>query len=569
MKKYVILTILFLSFFVATNVNAETGKVKSSDGINIREHPNTNSTVLKAIGNKVVFNIIKTNAGTGNGCSDNWYYIYYQNNYGYVCSSYVTLVSSTETSTSYGRPWTTPKKAIMGGAEFIAKGYISKGQFTSYLKKFNVNPDSFNAVHNHQYMANLRAPTAEAKRNYNSLAEAGLLNQVYNFVIPEFINMPLDTYNSSMWNTDRQTAGNQDESFENSISTFSEDYKPYLRYLHTQHDLWTFTPLKTGLDFNESVQRQKPICSIEKTSGFCVPNGDDTEAGWCIATDDAVKFFLDPRNFLSEKYIFMFENLSYSELYTEAVVQNVINGTFMQELSILDNQRYDSIFVEAGRTANVSPLYLASFAIQEVGSSTTPTFTTSGEQFEYEGYTYSGLYNFFNIGAYSSESNPAKAGLVYANGGAGYNNGYISDPSSANFLEILKVNRINNYIKGYALGTNIQTIKNLIGNNATIIVKNSQDNIKSNNELIATGNKIIISNGTTSATYSYVTRGDLNGDGEVNSADLLRIRQHLLGINKLTGPYLTSALLASGTEVNSADLLKIRQHLLGIINIEQ
>ncbi|MDD4408062.1 MAG: SH3 domain-containing protein, partial [Bacilli bacterium] len=446
MKKYVILTILFLSFFVATNVNAETGKVKSSDGINIREHPNTNSTVLKAIGNNVVFNIIKTNAGTGNGCSDNWYYIYYQNNYGYVCSSYVTLVSSTETSTSYGRPWTTPKKAIMGGAEFIAKGYISKGQFTSYLKKFNVNPDSFNAVHNHQYMANLRAPTAEAKRNYNSLAEAGLLNQVYNFVIPEFINMPLDTYNSSMWNTDRQTAGNQDESFENSISTFSEDYKPYLRYLHTKYPLWTFTPLKTGLDFNESVQRQKPICSIEKTSGFCDPNGYDTEAGWCIATDDAVKFFLDPRNFLSEKYIFMFENLSYSELYTEAVVQNVINGTFMQELSILDNQRYDSIFVEAGRTANVSPLYLASFAIQEVGSSTTPTFTTSGEQFEYEGYTYSGLYNFFNIGAYSSESNPAKAGLVYANGGAGYNNGYISDPSSANFLEILKVNRINNYI---------------------------------------------------------------------------------------------------------------------------
>ena len=457
----------------------------------------------------------------------------------------------------------------MGGAEFIGSAYISKGQFTSYLKKFNVNPTHY-PVYNNQYMANLRAPTAEAKRNYTSLASTGLLNRVYNFVIPEFTSMPSSTYIEGMWNTERQTASIQDESFENSISSFNEDYKPYLRYLHTKYPLWTFTPLNTNLDFNNSVQREKPISSIEINSGFCETNPYTvTENGWCIATDDAVKFFLDPRNFLSEKYIFMFENLSYSEIYTENIVQNVINGTFMQDLSLLDNQKYASIFVEAGHTANVSPLYLASLAIQEIGFHNTPTFTTSGEQFEYEGYNYSGLYNFFNIGASSSESNPAKAGLVYANGGAGYNNGYNPDPSSANFLEILKVNRINDYIKGYALGTNIQAIKNSIGNAATIVVKNSQDNIKSNNELIATGNRIIISNGTTSATYTYVVRGDLNGDGEINSADLLRIRQHLLGINKLTGPYLTSSLLASGTEVNSADLLKIRQHLLGIINIEQ
>ena len=533
MNKCIILTILFLSFFIAINVNAEDGKVHTSDGsgINIRESATTDSKVIKAIPDGTTFYISNKNAGSDNGCSDNWYYIYYQNVSGYVCSTYVTLVPSTVTSTSYGRPWTSPKKAIMGGAEFIGSAYISKGQFTSYLKKFNVNPAAYYPVHNHQYMANLRAPTPEAKRNYDSLASSGLLNRVYNFVIPEFINMPASTYNSSMWNIERQTADTQDETFESSIATFSEDYKPYLRYLHTKYPLWTFTSLKTNLDFTESVTRQKSICSIEIKSGFCETNPYyQTEDGWCIATDDAVKFFLDPRNFLSEKYIFMFENLSYSEVYTENVVQNVINGTFMEDLSLLDNQKYASIFVEAGRTANVSPLYLASLSIQEVGFSSTPTFTTSGGQFEYEGYTYSGLYNFFNIGAYSSESNPAKAGLVFANGGAGYNNGYNPDSSSASFLEILKVNRINDYIKGYTLGTNIQAIKNLIGNAATIVVKNSQDNIKSNNELIATGNKIIISNGTTSATYTYVVRGDLNGDGEINSADLLRIRQHLLGI---------------------------------------
>ena len=40
---------------------------------------------------------------------------------------------------SYGRPWNTPGKAISGGAKMIAQSYINEGQFTSYLKKFQVN----------------------------------------------------------------------------------------------------------------------------------------------------------------------------------------------------------------------------------------------------------------------------------------------------------------------------------------------------------------------------------------------------------------------------------------------
>ena len=47
------------------------------------------------------------------------------------------------------------------------------------------------------------------------------------------------------------------------------------------------------------------------------------------------------------------------------------------------------------------------------------------------------------------------------------------------------------------------------------------------------------------------------------------MRQHLLGTNILTGAYKEAGSIATGTTINSADLLRIRQHLLGQKLIEQ
>ena len=54
-----------------------------------------------------------------------------------------------------------------------------------------------------------------------------------------------------------KTADVQDSSFEEMIKGFDESYKPYLRYLHTIHPNWKFTPMNTGLDFNTSVIEEK------------------------------------------------------------------------------------------------------------------------------------------------------------------------------------------------------------------------------------------------------------------------------------------------------------------------
>ena len=471
-------------------------------------------------------------------------------------------------------------------------------------------------------------------------------------------------------NTNLNTADIQDEAFETSLAGFDESYKPYLRYLHTIHPNWKFVPMNTNLDFETSYLAEKAVSSIEISTGNCEQNPYHiTESGWCIANEETTKFYLDPRNFLSEKYIFMFQRLNNDDKFEESVVQGVLNGnSLMEGVSLLDGgQSYASIFVEAGTYANVSPVYLATLAIQEIGSG---GINTSGEEFEYKGFNYSGLYNFFNIGAYSGEDNPTKAGLVFANGGTSGSEtsygrpwtspklaikggasfiakGYIASTqytiylkkfnvnpdskyiynyqyqanlaapssesakmynslkksdlldkpytfvipqynnmpngsiissnndsennvnSSEEFLSILNARVTGGYLRGYAIGTTIGSIKNTVGDKATIVIKDSSDNILSDDSIIRTGCKISISNGADTKTYEYVLYGDLTGDGEINSADLLLLRKHLIGTNALSGVYRSSAYIDSDSAINSADLLRLRQHLLGTYNIGQ
>ena len=95
--------------------------------------------------------------------------------------------------TTYGRPWTTPKKSILGGAQFLAETYISKGQYTGYFQKFQVNPDCDYALYTHQYMTNVSGADSQGYSTYLSYLGNGTLALERNFSIPVFKNMPGET----------------------------------------------------------------------------------------------------------------------------------------------------------------------------------------------------------------------------------------------------------------------------------------------------------------------------------------------------------------------------------------
>lgn len=207
-----------------------------------------------------------------------------------------------------------------------------------------------------------------------------------------------------------------DTSFEQSISSFPDSYKPFLRKLHAMHPNWTFKADYTGLDWEASAEAesQKGTSAISYLYPSLIfkdsmnPNGIIVDGtSWYAPAKDAVKYYMDPRNFLTEKGIFMFQSLAYNSS-EDSSVQELLNGTFM-EGSFTENgvkKTYAQAFIEAGKEANVSAVHLASRAIQEMG--TNGSSASSGTVSGYEGY-----YNFYNIGATSGEDNYLK-GLEYA-----------------------------------------------------------------------------------------------------------------------------------------------------------
>ncbi len=93
--------------------------------------------------------------------------------------------SNAKNNELYLIPWINQYKSIVGGSYFIGNSYINRGQNTVYLQKFNVTPRS---THFHQYMTNVEAPFAEAKKI--CVAYSNMKNTPIVFSIPVYINLP-------------------------------------------------------------------------------------------------------------------------------------------------------------------------------------------------------------------------------------------------------------------------------------------------------------------------------------------------------------------------------------------
>lgn len=220
------------------------------------------------------------------------------------------------------------------------------------------------------------------------------------------------------------------EDFETNLTNqrFPESYKVFLRQLHAMHPNWVFTADHLSMTWaeavaNESTVGKSLVHSTAKNSWKSmmfhaydwntktyVPY--DT-GGWVTAEREVVEYFMEPRNFLDENYIFMFLDQTYNPaLQTKEGLQLILNGTFMEgEFPEDTHETYNDVIMEAAQKTGVSPYVLAASIIIEQGTNGTGA-SISGTNPGYEGY-----YNFFNVRAYAHAGYTAVAyGLEFAKG---------------------------------------------------------------------------------------------------------------------------------------------------------
>ena len=222
---------------------------------------------------------------------------------------------------------------------------------------------------------------------------------------------------------------------------FPESYIPALTALHNKYPNWEFEAMITNESLSYAVSQERKTHSqqlIEKYSAndgkgyYCTcadcydkkTNKKNIDGyivkeapNWVSASQSAVEYYMDPRNFLDEKYIFQFEKLDYNSNQTKDGVEKILAGTWMANSNITYKDKngknityspatkYSEAIITAAKSSGLSAYYLASKIVQEVGGAKP---TADGAIGTLDGYK--GIYNYYNIGAYTG----GKDGLYWA-----------------------------------------------------------------------------------------------------------------------------------------------------------
>ena len=479
---------------------------------------------------------------------------------------------------------------------------------------------------------------------------------------------------------------------------FPESYREGLRMLHALYPSWRFVAIHTNLDWSDVLAAE---CQIGRnlvhssSPGSWINKNDVDSSGrqiardgssWVQASDALIAYSLDPRNFLSDPYILMFESLSYiPDLHSREGVEKILRGTFMANgyTDGTGTHSYVDAFLDAAEKSNVSPYHLAARVRMEQG--TRGTLLTAGSVPGYYGY-----YNFFNVGAYTtSTASSSTNGAIYASSGSTYGrpwdspykaivggsiylgSGYINKGQDTMYTEKFNVTNRSSGLyyhqymtsvtapadeastlkkaydsdvlqsallfkipvyknmpstppqkpsgsgnlhpanptptpstnptvtaaptpsvdpnagidsavytltkDGYLTGVTEQTtasslLSKVVGpTGSTIRLFTAGGAEKSGRDVVGTGDQVVLydSDGKRASTYVVAIYGDVDGNGVINTLDLLRVQKHLLGTVRLTGANLLASDVNRDVSVTTLDLLRVQKHLLGTQAIRQ
>ena len=518
--------------------------------------------------------------------------------------------ANAQTQTKYLIPWNTKERAITGGGIFIGSSYINIGQDTIYLQKFHVVDNRGGDLFWHQYMTNVLAPYSESNIIYKGYVNSNLLDTDMTFVIPIYNNMPelpckrpsiLDKdyvqdntkVYADVTNTLNIRSG-PSTTYETITTVTSKDVMTRIEKGVQNGELWDRVILENGivgyafqsyLKELPAVQISQINLSLDKTT---INKNETAKLKIEIlpeeAKDQKITFSSSNPNIISVDQSGNIFGVSSGEATITTIAENGVKGSItlnvyskveeikldIENLTLQEEENYNlkaTIYPEDATNKNITfnsennniATVDQSGKITAIKEGTTKITVKSQDSQNSQN----------NLNSQDNQSNPVQKNVEVK---------VIKKltEDELKFDEALTIQ--GNIISGFDHNNmTVENIKKYITTIYEIQIENYKGEKIENSQLIGTGSKIKIikttqTNNTTEtlAEYTVVLYGDVNGDGKINSVDLLVLQRHILEIQTIDEIFQKAGNInKNGRKPTSVDLLLIQRHILGLQIINQ
>lgn len=488
-------------------------------------------------------------------------------------------------------PWNTKERAITGGAIFIGSSYINIGQNSIYLQKFDVNNEKGDSLFWHQYMTNVLAPYSESKSIYNGYEKIGLLDTSINFIIPVYENMPtLPTQNPNI---------NENDFIQDNTKVYCNSNSVNIRTgPSTSYEIITTIPSgykmtrigrgkATGEKWDKVILENGILGYIYQTYVTEVPQVEIDNINIWIENSTLQKgeianlqVTISPEEAKDHKLLYSSSNPQVATVDDQGAIQAISSGTTLITVKAEENNVQNTIEItvyskvtdilldqqeinmQVGDTFKVNGIVLPEDANEK-----TILFSSQNTQVatvEEDGTVIAKEEGETKIIAISKENEEIKAecNLVVVRKMED-SEIYFESPLVLDSLEISGIDYEKN---------TVADIKQKIVTELELEFVNKDNKTLEETDIVGTGTKIRVKEEDENVLreYKIIIYGDVNGDGKINSVDLLVVQRDILQLKSLEEIYRKAGdIRRTGKKPTSIDLLLIQRHILKLKMIDQ